>query len=406
VNEGWQARSPTIYLIAAEASGDALGAALAGALKARDGAVGLKGIGGRAMAAAEIASPFPIEELSILGLSAIPRRLPLILRRIREAADAVIAAQPDALVIIDSPDFTHRVARRVRRLAPSIPILDYVSPSVWAWRPWRARSMRAYTDCVLAILPFEPAAHLRLGGPPCIYVGHPMIERVAELRPNADELRRRSSDPPVVLVLPGSRGSEISRLLAIFGAAIAHAARRIGTMELVLPTVPHLLDRVNAGVAGWAVKPRVTVDVAEKWAKFRVARAALAASGTVTLELALAGVPTVGAYRLSLIEEAVARVMRSREISTIILANLVIGENIVPQYVQRDCTPEKLADALVPLVSDTPERRRQVEAFARLDEIMAFGEAKPSSKAAAVVLDMARRGRSDLVGANALAPAC
>jgi lipid-A-disaccharide synthase len=406
VNGGRQAGFPKIYLIAAEESGDALGAALAGALKARDGSVQLMGIGGRAMAAAGISSLFAIDELAILGLAAIPRRLPTILRRIREAADAVIAARPDALVIIDSPDFTHRVARRVRRLAPSIPILDYVSPSVWAWRPWRARAMRAYIDCVLAILPFEPAAHLRLGGPPCIYVGHPMIERVAELRPNADELNRRVSDPPVVLVLPGSRGSEISRLLAIFGAAVARAAPRIGAMELLLPTVPHLFDRVNAEVAGWAVKPRVTVDAAKKWATFRVARAALAASGTVTLELALAGVPTVGAYRLSLIEEAMARVMRSREISTIILANLVIGENVVPQFVQRDCTPEKLADALVPLVYDTPERRRQAEAFARLDEIMAIGEAKPSSKAAAIVLDLARRGRRDLVAGSALAPGC
>jgi lipid-A-disaccharide synthase len=401
-----QQRPLTLYLIAAEESGDALGAALALALMERErGRLKLAGVGGRAMAASGITSPFAIDDISIVGLTAIPRRLPLILRRIRETADAVIAARPDALVIIDSPDFTHRVARRVRRMAPSIPILDYVSPSVWAWRPWRARSMRAYIDCVLAILPFEPAAHLRLGGPPCIYVGHPMIERVAELRPNADELKRRNSDPPVVLVLPGSRTGEIGRLLAIFGAAIARAAQRIGPMDLVLPTVPHLFDRVSAEVAGWTVRPCVTVEPAEKWAKFRVARAALAASGTVTLELALAGVPMVGAYRLSLIEEAVARVMRSREISTIILANLVIGENIVPQFVQRDCTPEKLADALVPLVSDAPERRRQVEAFARLDAIMAIGEAKPSSKAAAIVLDIARRGRRHRAGATATVPA-
>ena len=138
----------------------------------------------------------------------------------------MVAARPDALVIIDSPDFTHRVARRVRRLAPSIPILDYVSPSVWAWRPGRARAMRAYVDQVLAILPFEPAVHVRLGGPPCLYVGHPLIERIAELRPNAEEAQRRRADPPVVLVLPGSRSSEIRRLLGIFGAAIARVAAR------------------------------------------------------------------------------------------------------------------------------------------------------------------------------------
>ena len=387
-------RSVAVFLIAAEESGDALGAALARALIENGrGQVGFAGVGGRAMAAAGIDSPFPIEELSIVGLSAIPQRLPLILRRIRETAAAVIAAQPDALVIIDSPDFTHRVARRVRRLAPSIPILDYVSPSVWAWRPWRARAMRHYIDCVLAILPFEPAAHLRLGGPPCIYVGHPMIERIAELRPDADELHRRRSDPPLVLALPGSRSAELRRLLPTFGAAIARAVERIGPVELVLPTMPHLLERVRAGVAGWPLQPRIVVDPEEKWAAFRSARAALAASGTVTLELALAAVPTVAAYRVPLIEEMVFRAAKTPEFSNVILANLAIGENVVPQFLQRHCTPEKLGDALVSVVLDTPEREGQTEAFKRLDAIMAIGTASPSSQAAAIVLEAAQRGR-------------
>lgn len=404
---GPRQRSLNLYLVAAEESGDALGAALARALIEREcGRLNLSGVGGRAMAAAGISSPFAIEDLSIVGLGAIPRRLPLILRRIRETADAVIAAQPDALVIIDSPDFTHRVARRVRRLAPSIPILDYVSPSVWAWRPWRARSMRAYIDCVMAILPFEPAAHLRLGGPPCIYVGHPMIERAAELRPNAEELRRRASDPPVILLLPGSRGSELHRLLATFGAAIARVAAESGAMDLVLPTVPHLLAQVREGVAGWPIQPRVVSEAAEKWAAFRSARVALAASGTVTLELALAGVPTVAAYRLSLIEELVFRAARTPEISTAILANLVIGEKVVPEFLQRDCTAENLAQALVPLLSNTPQRQWQEDAFRKLDSIMGIGTMPPSGKAAAVVLDAARRGRRDLGTFAAAVPAC
>ncbi|MGB6537215.1 MAG: lipid-A-disaccharide synthase [Xanthobacteraceae bacterium] len=401
-----QPGSPLIYLIAAEESGDALGAALARALVAREPGVKLAGVGARSMAQAGIISPFAIEDLSIFGLTAIPRRLPTILRRIRETADAVIATRPDAVVIIDSPDFTHRVARRVRRAAPSIPIVDYVSPSIWAWRAGRARAMRGYIDCVLAILPFEPAAHLRLGGPPCLYIGHPLIERVAELRPNADESKRRGSDPPVVLVLPGSRSSEIRRLLAIFGAAIGRVAGRFGAIELVLPTVPHLAERVRAGVAGWPLKPRIAVEPVEKWAAFRGARAALAASGTVTLELALAGVPTVGAYRVSLIEEVVARLMRSPEISTVILTNLVLGENVVPQFLQRDCTPEKLADALLPLMSETAERRRQVEAFRRLDAVMALGAPSPSSQAATIVLDIARHGRRDAAAANKAALTC
>ena len=392
-------RPLSIHFVAAEESGDALGAALARALMASGGPLSLAGVGGRAMAAAGIASPFPIDDLAIVGVSAIPRRLPMILRRIRETADAIIAARPDAVVIIDSPDFTHRVARRVRARAPSIPIIDYVSPSVWAWRPGRAQAMREYVDCVLAILPFEPAAHLRLGGPPCAYVGHPLTERLSELRPGTDEAVRRQSAPPLVLVLPGSRTSEVRRLLSVFGGALARVGSRIGPMELVLPTLPHLAAEARADVAGWAVAPRIVVDPAEKWAAFRCARVALAASGTVTLELALAGIPTVAAYKVTLIEELIARLVGlQKTLTSVILANLVIGENVVPEFLQRDCTPQRLADALVPLFSDTPERLRQVDAFARLDGIMQL-DAAPSAKAAAIVLDIARHGRRDLAGA-------
>jgi len=388
-------RSLSIVLIAAEESGDALGGALACALiEQTGGAVKLAGVGGRAMAAAGIESPFPIDDLAIIGFNSIPRRLPMILRRIGEAAEMVIASNPDALVIIDSPDFTHRVARRVRRRLPSVPILDYVSPSVWAWRPGRARAMRAYVDRVLAILPFEPAVHERLGGPPCSYVGHPLIERLSDLRPNAAEAQRRRVDPPLVLVLPGSRSSEIGRLLSIFGEALAQVSARVGPMEPVLPTMPHLLPLVRTGVAGWALKPRIVTEATEKWVAFRNARVALAASGTVTLELALSGIPTVAAYRVSLLEEIVAeRIIRLRSrLPSVILANLVIGENVVPEFLQRDCTPRNVADALIPLFSETPERAQQTEAFARLDRIMAL-EAAPSAKAAGLVLDAARSGR-------------
>jgi lipid-A-disaccharide synthase len=387
-------RPLSIYLVAAEESGDALGAALVRALTAgAGGRLKLAGVGGRAMAAAGIESPFPIDGIGMIGFSSVPARLPMIMRRIRETADAIVAARPDALVIIDSPDFTHRIARSVRAHAPSIPILDYVSPSVWAWRPGRARVMRGYIDCVLAILPFEPAAHARLGGPPCLYVGHPLIERLGELRPDAREQERRRADPPLVLVLPGSRSSEIRRLLGVFGAAIARISERIGAMELVLPTMPHIAEPVRAGVAGWAVTPRIITEPAEKWAAFRSTRAALAASGTVTLELALAGVPTVAAYQVTLIEEIIARAARiNKRLASVILANLVIGENVVPELLQRDCTPQQIADAFVPLLSETPERRRQIEAFAHLDRIMAL-DMVPSAKAAAIVLDLARRGR-------------
>jgi lipid-A-disaccharide synthase len=405
-----QSRPLSLYIVAAEESGDALGAALVRALKARhSGALTLNGVGGRAMAAAGIVSPFAIDELSIMGIAAIPRRLPMIFRRISQTAAAVVAARPDALVIIDSPDFTHRVARRVRRLAPKIPILDYVSPSIWAWRPGRARAMRAYIDQVLAILPFEPAMYVKLGGPPCRYVGHPLIERIAELRPNAEEAARRRTDPPVVLVLPGSRGSEIRHLLGSFGSAIDEVAARSGPMELVLPTVPHLAAQVREAVAGWTIAPRVVVDPAEKWAAFRRARAALAASGTVTLELALAGIPTVAAYRMSPVEAfIVVWLLRLLvRLPSVILANLVLGENVIPELLQSAATPKSLAEALLPLLADSPQRQRQIEAFGRLDAIMEIGGEAPSAKAAAIVLDVAQNhGRHDPAVLSASSPPC
>ena len=379
-----------VFLVAAEESGDRLGAALMDALaRQHSGALSFAGVGGGAMAAAGLESLFPIEELTIIGLASIPRRLAMILRRIRQTAAAIIAARPDVLVIIDSPDFTHRVARRVRAAAPSIPIVDYVSPSVWAWRPGRARAMRAYVDHVLAILPFEPAVHRKLGGPPTTYVGHPLAEQVKALRPDAAEFSRRQADPPVVLVLPGSRPAEIRRLLGPFGAALELVRRRAGNIELMLPSIPAVLQEVRSATADWPVAPRVIVDPEEKLRAFRIARAALAASGTVTLELALAAVPTVAAYRVAGWEAAIAR--RLIRVPSVILANLVLGENIVPELLQDACVPERLAAALFPLLCDGPERRRQLEAFARLDQIMEIATAQPSRRAAEIVLAAARR---------------
>jgi lipid-A-disaccharide synthase len=379
-----------IFIIAGEESGDRLGAPLMAAIADQAGRpVVFSGVGGHAMATQGLASLVPIADLAINGFAAIPGRLPAILRHLRRTTRAVIAAGPDALVIIDSPDFTHRVARRVRAAAPAIPIIDYVSPTVWAWRPGRAAAMRRYVDHVLAVLPFEPDAHRRLGGPPCTYVGHPLAEQVAMLRPGPQEAARRNADPPVVLVLPGSRRSEVRRHIAVFGAAMAAVQERIGAVEIVLPTVPHLADEVKRASRAWPVTPRIVVEAAEKWAAFRQARAALAASGTVTLELALAGVPTVIAYRVALFEELIARALVKTD--TIGLANLILGEKIMPELLQRDAAAQNLADALIPLIGDTPQRRRQCEGLARLDAVMEVGIAVPSARAAAIVLALASR---------------
>jgi lipid-A-disaccharide synthase len=381
--------SPHIFLVAGEESGDRLGAALIAAIKRQSLGARFSGVGGAHMTQEGVPSLFALGDLAIMGFSAIPASLPKILHRIRETADAVVAAKPDVLVIIDSPEFTHRVARRVRARAPSIPIVDYVCPSVWAWRPGRARVMRAYVDHVLALLPFEPAAMQKLGGPACTFVGHPLSEQVARWRPSAEEAQRRLGEPPILLVMPGSRGGEIRRMAATFGKAAALVSQRIAGLQAVVPAVPRLADMVREAVKQWQVPARVVTAPDEKDAALRTARAALTKSGTSTLELAVAGVPMVAGYKVSLLEEVVGRLLV--KVPSIILANLVLGDKAVPELVQRACTSERLATELLPLMSDTPQRRRQIEAFARLDAIMEIGVAVPSDRAAKVVLDCARR---------------
>jgi lipid-A-disaccharide synthase len=381
-----------IFLIATEESGDRLGANLMKVLRQRlGGAVRFEGVGGQAMAREGLTSLFPIEQLSIIGLAAVAKQFPKILRLIRETAAAVTQASPDILVIIDSPDFTHRVARRVRARDSSIPIIDYVSPSVWAWRPGRARAMCAYVDHVLALLPFEPEAYSRLRGPPCSYVGHPLTEQVGMLRPGIDEQKRRDGQPPVLLVLPGSRRSEVKHHMAVFGETLDRLQAAGVAFELILPTMPHLQDAVGQGVESWPVQPRIVIGEAEKRAAFRIAHAALAKSGTVTLELALAGVPMVTAYKTGAIEAWI--LLRAINLQSVILANLVVGENVVPEFLQQDCTPEKLSAALRDVLTDSPLRRRQLEAFAKIDKIMSTGNQPPSVRAADIVLATLRRYR-------------
>jgi lipid-A-disaccharide synthase len=381
-----------IFLIATEESGDRLGANLMKVLRQRlGGAVRFEGVGGQSMAREGLVSLFPIERLSIMGLAAVVKQLPAILGLIRDTAAAVTRASPDILVIIDSPDFTHRVARRVRARDPAIPIIDYVSPSVWAWRPGRARAMCGYVDHVLALLPFEPEEYRRLGGPPCSYVGHPLIEQVATLRPNAEEQGRRDKTPPVLLVLPGSRRSEIRHHMLAFGVTLGRLAAEGVPYDLVLPTMPHLLEAVREGVTRWKVKPQIVIGEQEKRAAFRIAHAAMAKSGTVTLELALARVPMVTAYRVGAVEAWIMR--RAIKVNSVILANLVVGENVVPEFLQQDCTSKKLLPALREILSDTPARRRQVEAFAKIDTIMSTGHQPPSVRAADIVLATMRKAR-------------
>jgi len=287
-------------------------------------------------------------------------------------------------VIIDSPDFTHRVARRLRARQPGLPIVDYVSPTVWAWRPGRARAMRRYVDHLLALLPFEPQAHLRLGGPSCTYVGHPLSQRLGDFTPDAADLAVRGASPPLLLVLPGSRRTEIRRLLPVFGETLA-GLQRAHAFHAVLPAVPWLKEEIVAATRDWPVVPQIVSGEAAKLAAFRQARLALAASGTVSLELALAGVPTVAAYKVGAMEARILRLLITAP--HILLPNLILGERAVPELVQDDCTPEALGAALEALIDGTPARRAQLAALARVRELIAIPGETPAARAARIVLE-------------------
>jgi lipid-A-disaccharide synthase len=272
-----------------------------------------------------------------------------------------------------------------------MPIIDYVSPTVWAWRPGRARAMRRYIDHVLSLLPFEPEVYRRLQGPPCSYVGHPLIEQVGVLRPGIEEQKRRDRAPPVLLVLPGSRRSEVRHHLPVLGETLGRLSERGMPFELILPTMPYLRDAIVEGIKNWPVQPKVIVGEEEKRAAFRIAHAALVKSGTATLELAIAGVPMVAAYKGGNVEAWVLR--RAIRVSSVILANLVIGENVVPEFLQEECAPDKLAPALHDILVDSPLRQRQIEAFGKLDTIMSTGNQPPSVRAADIVLATLHRSR-------------
>jgi len=379
-------RRPTVFIIAGEESGDILGSSLMAALAARlGGRVRFLGVGGQRMQRLGLASLFPIEEISLHGISEVLLRIPRLLGRIRQTARAVAAASPDVLVLVDAPAFNLRVGHRVRRLAPGIPIVDYVSPSVWAYAPGRARRMARFVDRLLAILPFEPAVHRRLGGPATFYVGHPLLQRLEDLRPAAGERTQLTAGTkPVLVVLPGSRRSEVTRLMPVFGETVGKVAGRPGGVEVLLSAVPRLAAEVRAMAAAWPVAPTIVEGEAATYAAFRRSHAALAASGTVTLELALSGVPMVVAYRLDAFLKVLRHLLKAH---SIVLANLVLGENVIPEFIDADAEPERLARALLPLLSLTPDRARQLAAFGQIEALMALESGTPSARAAEIVAE-------------------
>lgn len=388
-------RELRLFVVAGEHSGDALGAKLMERLNqdAR-GRIHYLGVGGELMEKHGLASQFPISDVAVMGPLSILPRLPRILRRVYRTVDAAVSAEPDALIIIDSPEFTHPIAKRFRRRRPQTPIIDYVSPSVWAWRPGRAARMRRYIDHVLALLPFEPGVHARLGGPPCTYVGHPLIERKPWLDaldplPLAKRLKL-APERPVLVVLPGSRRSEAGRLMEPFGATLAALQARGITPEVIVPIVENVRDLVEAGVKEWPFPVHVVTGDEDKFMAFKLARAALAASGTVTLELALAGTPMVVAYKLDPLAWNLRFLMKAH---SIVLANLVLARNAFPEFLQDAVNGANLADALAPLLTDTDARAAQLAALAEIPARMLLDGTTPTEAAARIVLELADSGR-------------
>lgn len=351
-----------VAVVAGEVSGDLLGGDLIGHLKAAyDGPVDLIGVGGDALEAEGLASLFDFSELSIMGITQVLKRLPQLLRRIRQTADAIIAARPDVLIIIDSPDFTHRVAKRVRKALPDLPVVDYVCPSVWAWKEYRAPAMRAYVDQVLAILPFEPDAMQRLNGPKTDFIGHRLTVDPAILHTRVQrEARVPNADARTILLLPGSRSTEINALMPELKATVDLLRQRNAGLRFVLPTVPRQEALVRRLVGDWALKPEILVGPQAKWQAFAEADAAIAASGTVTLELALCGVPTVSIYK----GDFLIRMMAKRiKVWSAALPNLIADQPVIPEHINEMVRPGYLCRWAECLSTDTPQRRAMLTGF-------------------------------------------
>ena len=389
--------SLTIMLVAGEPSGDQLGAELMGGLAAlgRSGGphVRVIGVGGAAMERAGLKSLFPLDDTSVMGLREVVPRIPAILRRVREASDFALREKPDLVVLIDSPDFTHRIAQRLKRRNPAIRTANYAPPQVWASRAYRARKMARYMDAVLTLLPFEVPFFQRYGIE-SHFVGNPVVER-AQRMTGGDAFRQRhgiGNEATLLAVLPGSRLSEIRFILPAFKGAVAILARQVPGLVSVIPTVPGVAALVRDAAVDWPTPAYVVENDDEKYASFDAADAALAASGTVTTELALSKTPMVVGYRVGALTYAIAK--QFVDVPYITLINLILKREAVPEFIQDLCEPKILAAALKPLLTDVAAHAAQVHDLEAAAQLLGEGEESPSLRAARAVLALASAPRS------------
>jgi lipid-A-disaccharide synthase len=379
-------RPPLVYLIAGELSGDRLGARLMAALKRNsEHDIAFCGVGGSHMAAEGLESLFPIAELSVMGLAEVLPRLPALLSRIRETAGDVLAARPDILVSIDAPDFSLRVAKRLA--GRGIPLVHYVAPSVWVWKPGRARKMARYLDHVLTLLPFEPAYFTR-HGLAATFVGHPVLESGAG-DGDGQAFRRRHHIPTgevLLCLLPGSRAGEVRRLMPIFKDVLARLMADHPGLTTVMPTVPQMREYLRSEITTWPAPPVIVAGEAEKFDAFAASDAALAASGTVGLELAAARVPHVVAYRFNWLTNKLAHLLVKGDY--VHLINVTLGEEAVPEFILENCRAAGITAAVAALLRDKDAARRQTQRFdSALKCLRAEGTA-PADAAAKIVLDV------------------
>ena len=341
-----------IFLIAGEPSGDRLGGALMAGLKSQVPDVEFDGVGGDLMQAQGLVSRFPMDELSVMGIAEVLPRYRQLKRRIAQSAQAVIDAQPDVLITIDSPDFCLRVARLVKDRS-NIRTVHYVAPTVWAWRPGRAEKMARVIDQVLALFPFEPP-YMEAAGMECDFVGHPVVAEPKATDGEIAEFRAEFGlgDAPCLLVLPGSRRGEVSRLAPVFGQALHRFVPSHPDLRVVVPTAGPVAARVSDAIRDWPGSPVIVNPAdypasraaAHKRAAFAAAKLALAASGTVSLELAAAGTPMVVAYRMHWLSWHIIK--RMVRLDTVTLVNLVSETRVVPECLGPDCTPDRIARSL------------------------------------------------------------
>jgi lipid-A-disaccharide synthase len=377
-----------LYIVAGEASGDVLGARLMARLRAMRPDLSFAGIGGDRMAEQGLESLFPMRELALMGLLEVLPNLRSLARRMDQTVADIAARRPAALVTIDSPGFALRLAKRIKPMG--IPVIHYVAPQVWAWRQGRVKEMAHRLDRILALLPFEPPFFER-AGIPVTFVGHPVLESGAD-QGNAARFRAAHGIRPeerVVLVMPGSRRTEIRRLLPIFGEALRLLSARVPGLRPVVPLAGPVEEAVRQAAAGWAPGPILVRDLAEKHDAFAAASAGLIKSGTSSLEVALAGVPMAVGYRVNPITaEIVRRLVKVRYAS---IVNLLADAPVIPEYIQQDCRPDRLAAELERLLTDSAAAEAQRAGFARvLSMLRPPAGGSPSEAAARAVLELVR----------------